>query len=153
VTRLVFLLLAGCLIALICYSAAANAAWTVQPDRLQQAVDQSAGRHIEITVTPDRWNGRSFVGEPGIWLGRQAYNDAENGGSFGLLVALHEVGHTTGIGDTTDVHYLADCFALAHMRQVLRRFWHVSGREAQARYGDALDNHRHGSTPGKCGAA
>jgi hypothetical protein len=95
-----------------------------------------AGRSVEITVSPTApgsWGGAAFPGQPHIWIGQDAYQSARRGG-VGLVTMLHEIGHTTGIIE----EHPADCFALARLRPVLRQYWHLSARQAESRYQDAL---------------
>lgn len=110
----------------------------------------TAGHPVQVTVTQETMVGHAILGQPHIWIGQQAARDARHGGAIGLLTFLHELGHTLGYGATPETHYQADCYALAHFKPVLRRFWHLRPREIQQRYRDALWYVQHSATPGQC---
>jgi hypothetical protein len=100
----------------------ARAASLGEPVNLTAAVSTLADRPIGITVDtelPGSWGGGAFAGAPFIYIGRDAYNDARTGGGHGLLVLLHELGHTTGIHNEA----AANCFALNHLQAFLRANW------------------------------
>lgn len=100
-----------------------------------------AGKSITVVINSygrGTWGGGAFVGGDQIFLGEAAYRDAARGGGVGLFVLLHEVGHTTGIADTGIAEHDADCFALTHIKSVLREFWRPRLRQIQQRYDDAL---------------
>ena len=98
-----------------------------------------AGQPVEINVTPGpgAWNGSALVGQPRLWIGEQAYQDAQHGHVFGLFTLLHEVGHTTGIAD----EHQADCYALHHLKAALR-YWHLKPRALRDRLADAATMNR-----------
>ena len=112
-----------------------------QPIDLQAALDKAAGRDVSITVDtelPGSWGGGAWPGLPYVYIGRDAYNDAQVGGGHGLMVLLHEWGHTTGIDDEAD----ANCFALAHLASFIDANWstgdtwlHAEARAYQQAYG------------------
>jgi hypothetical protein len=92
------------------------------PISLEAAISTLADRPITITVDtelPGSWGGGAWAGAPYIYIGRDAYNDAQIGGGHGLLVLLHELGHTTGIKNEA----AANCFALNHLQSFLRANW------------------------------
>jgi hypothetical protein len=134
------LVLAGLVVAFLYFTAVASAATKlVNPAVIASYV---AGKPIAVTISavgPGTWSGAAFVGGNHVSLGEDAYRDAERGGGVGLFLLLHETGHTTGIAD----EHSADCFSLAHIKPVLRRFWQLQLSGIARRYGDAL------SWPGK----
>ena len=100
----------------------ANAATLGAPIDLQAAVSRVAGRQITITVDtelPGSWSGGAYPGLPFIFIGRDAYNDAQDGGGHGLTVLLHELGHTTGIENEA----AANCYALQHLIPFMDANW------------------------------
>jgi hypothetical protein len=116
-----------------------------QPINLMSAVSQVAGRPISITVNnemPGSWGGGAWPGLPSISIGRDAYTDAQDGGGHGLMVLLHELGHTTGITNEA----AANCFALNHLIPFLHANWQTEQLDGWAyrfdpvatRYGDAV---------------
>jgi hypothetical protein len=106
----------------------------VNPSLIASSV---AGKPVTVVINSfgnGTWSGEAFVAGDQIFLGQDAYRDAARGGGVGLFLLLHETGHTTGIAD----EHGADCFALEHIKPVLRRFWHLRRQKVDQRYGDAL---------------
>jgi hypothetical protein len=135
--RLVIAGLAGALLSSTAVAAASTK--LVSPEVVASYV---AGKPIVVTISPagpGTWSGAALVGGDQVFLGEEAYRDAEQGGGVGLFLLLHETGHTTGIAD----EHAADCFSLAHIKGVLRDFWQLRPTAIAARYADAL------SWPGK----
>jgi hypothetical protein len=129
------LLVAGALVTCLAFAAVAAAAVKlVDPSVVASGI---AAKPIAVSVNaygPGTWGGGAFVGSNHIFLGEDAYRDAERGGGVGLFLLLHETGHTTGIAG----EHAADCFSLAHIKLALRRFWHLRPEQIDRRYGDAL---------------
>jgi hypothetical protein len=128
------LLVAGCLACLSFTASSAAAVSLVNPALVASSV---AGKPVSVAMNSfgnGTWTGGAFVSGDQIFLGQDAYRDAERGGGVGLFVLLHEAGHTTGIADD----HIADCFALEHIKGVLRTFWHLRSRQVEQRYRDAL---------------
>jgi hypothetical protein len=92
-----------------------------------------------LQSTETGFAGYAFVGEPRLWLSPMAYREASRGDGVGMLIFLHEYAHTTGIV----VEREANCYALDHMRPVLRRFYGFTKRHAQRSYRDALSYQRY----------
>lgn len=92
----------------------------------------AVGHEVKVTVTPGTgsWGGSASPGMPYLYIGRDAFRDAQHGGGHGLSVLLHELGHTTGI---TNEHE-TDCYALDHVKPALVELWHMSEKQAQAQY-------------------
>src|ERR671935_1302035 len=130
------LILPGLLIAAGLHFATASSAATklVDPTVVASSV---AGKAITVSIDPHgpgTWTGSAFVGDNKVFLGEEAYRDAERGGGVGLFLLLHETGHTTGIAD----EHGADCFSLTHIKTVVREFWHLPLARIDQRYRDAL---------------
>lgn len=129
------LFLIAAVVACLSFAASsAAAANVVDPSSIASSV---AGKPVTVAINSfgnGTWTGGAFVGGGEIFLGQDAYRDAERGGGVGLFLLLHETGHTTGIAD----EHAADCFALEHIKPVLRRFWHLRPQQVDRRYGAAL---------------
>src|SRR5919201_4992431 len=129
------LVVAGLLVAFLSFtSLAAAAVKVVEPSVVASNV---AGKSITVTVDSygvGTWTGSAFVGDNKVFLGEEAYRDAERGGGVGLFLLLHETGHTTGIA----AEHGADCFSLTHIKTVVREFWHLPLARIDQRYRDAL---------------
>lgn len=128
-----FLLIATLVACLYFTASSAAAVRLVSPSLIASSV---AGKPITVGINSfgqGTWSGGAFVAGDQIFLGEDAYLDAERGGGVGLFLLLHEAGHTTGISDDQ----MADCFALEHIKGVLRGFWHLRPRQVDRRYRDA----------------
>ena len=129
------LLLAGAIVASLSFVAVASGAVKfVDPSVVASGI---AGKPVAVTINafgPGTWGGGAFIGGNHIFLGEDAYRDAERGGGVGLFLLLHETGHTTGIAQ----EHAADCFSLAHIKVALRRFWRLQPEQIDRRYAAAL---------------
>ena len=134
VVRRRLLLIATVVACLSFTGSSAAAASLVDPSSIASNV---AGKQVTVVINSfgdGTWTGGAFVGGSQIFLGEDAYRDAERGGGVGLFLLLHETGHTTGIAD----EHTADCFSLEHIKPALRRFWHLRPQQVDERYDDAL---------------
>jgi hypothetical protein len=124
---------------MLCFVPAAGAAVKlVNPSLVASSV---AGKPVTVSINAfgrGTWGAAAFVGGNQIFLGEDAYRDAEHGGGVGLFLLLHETAHTTGIADSGEAEHEADCFSLTHVKAVLRDFWHLRAGQIDLRYGDAL---------------
>lgn len=112
----------------------ATPAQAIRPPRtvdytIPAIIQLTVGHPITVTVTPGEgsWGGSASPGSPHLSIGRDAYRDAQHGGTQGLEVLLHEIGHTTGIEN----EHAADCYALDHLKHTLTELWHRTRGQAQ----------------------
>ena len=112
----------------------AQAGWKAGP--MQQTADGIVGTPVEIVCNGagSAYEGWSYIVGAEVWLGEYACDDAEAGRGPGMLVLLHELGHATGIKDER----AATCFALHHIRPVLRHYYGFSTRQIRIEYRAAL---------------
>ncbi len=119
----------------------AHAGWTqrVVPQRPSLAVvaQSVTGRVIGIHQRGDDtgYAGSTWVGFNEVWLTRDVIVSAASGRGIGMLVFLHELGHTTGISDEG----LANCFALQRLRPVLRDLYGFTAARAEVEFGVAVN--------------
>lgn len=89
---------------------------------IASALAMLVGHPVAVNVNdenPGSWGGSSFPGATFVNIGRDAMTDAQRGGGHGLVVLLHEVGHTTGIENEAE----ANCYALAHLPAFYAEVW------------------------------
>ncbi len=119
----------------------AQAGWSqrvpVQRPSLSFVAQNVTGHVIQIheRVGDTGYAGSAWVGYPAIWLTHDALGEAERGRGIGMLVFLHELGHTTGI----DNEGLANCFALQRLRPVLRDLYGFTAARAETEFGVAVN--------------
>ncbi len=119
----------------------AHAGWvqrgTPQRQSLAFVAQTVTGHEIQIheRVGDTGYAGSAWVGYPAIWLTHDALGEAERGRGIGMLVFLHELGHTSGI----DNEATANCFALQRLRPVLRDLYGFTAARAEAEFGVAVN--------------
>ncbi len=95
------------------------------------------GRGILIHQRGDDtgYAGSTWVGFNEVWLTRDVLVSAAAGRGIGMLIFLHELGHTSGISDEG----LANCYALSHLRPVLRDLYGFTAARAQTEFQVAVN--------------
>ncbi len=125
-------------VAVVAFLGASNAqaGWvqrvTSQRPSLALVAQSVTGREITVheRVGDTGYAGSAWVGYPAVWLTHDALGEAERGRGIGMLVFLHELGHTTGI----DNEGLANCYALQHLRPVLKDLYGFTQARAELEY-------------------
>ncbi len=133
-------------------ASSAQAGWSqrvpVQRPSLSLVAASVTGREIQVhlRVGDTGYGGSAWVGYPAIWLTHDALGEAARGRGIGMLVFLHELGHTTGI----DNEGLANCFALQRLRPVLRDLYGFTASRAEVEFGVSVDYMRSQSAVYQC---
>jgi len=100
------------------------------------ALSLVAGKPVTLTIipgSPQQFASTADLGGTRIDIGEGALTDARHGNGPGLLIALHEVGHLTGISNEAQ----ATCYGLARLRPFLRRYFHMGARRVERQFMDA----------------